>query len=710
MLEFVLSQSLGAAVLAGLVWLTVRWFRPRPAVAHLLWLVVLAKLVTPPLVRWHAPILPTADVAAPAVEPRARPAERTIHLDLRSRPGDPSRAALVPTAPPAAPAEARARTNASSPPPSTRGWPEPLTWLFAAWLAGALWTGARLWRTGAALRAQIRSATLAPARLEAQLRDLAAQLGVRPPRLRVVHGISGPFLCGLRRPVLCWPERWEAGDASATVLAHELAHLLRRDHWVARLEVALALLHWWNPLFWWARAQMREHAERACDAWAVWATPRRRHAYATALVDALEQHIHPSAMVALGALPSSRRAFEERLRMILQPNATKNRLTFWSALPVGVTALALLAGPAFSQDARNEQRQTRVLRLRDQQDPEQNRQQKPTPTKAVIKITVNGVDIEDLPAEQRAAILGELRLPPTEGHAHGQAEAHGHGQPSDHRVNLRERRAAAEAEQHHVHQNPLLAKILGEVHRELRDDEDIVRLGIGDEIEGLVRVLVEGDGNHEQAITGLVEGLIDGIADEIDVEIADDEDLRKLGLATPLRGTLGRLIRDPSLQQGIRSLVAEVTGEIQDGLGDLDVEVLGDLDIDLELDDLAEVLDLGEHQLHISGIAKILGDLDGDSDGQGVARIVIGDDAHKDIVQDVERVIGRVHSGQGPGTEKEVIILRGDQPQGRESAPEPTPAHEDLEAALEAARRELEAARRQLEALERQLRRDRRDR
>jgi hypothetical protein len=72
---------------------------------------------------------------------------------------------------------------------------------------------------------------------------------------------------GTRRPVVLlpaeatnWPE-----PLLASVLLHEFAHVRRRD--VASQAVAwLAVsLFWFNPLVWWAAAQMRMEAEGACD-------------------------------------------------------------------------------------------------------------------------------------------------------------------------------------------------------------------------------------------------------------------------------------------------------------------------------------------------------------------------------------------------------------------------------------------------------------
>jgi hypothetical protein len=52
MLWWLVQNTVGAAVLAVLVALFCGLVRPRPAGRHALWLVVLVKLLAPPLVSW----------------------------------------------------------------------------------------------------------------------------------------------------------------------------------------------------------------------------------------------------------------------------------------------------------------------------------------------------------------------------------------------------------------------------------------------------------------------------------------------------------------------------------------------------------------------------------------------------------------------------------------------------------------------------------
>ncbi len=136
----------------------------------------------------------------------------------------------------------------------------------------------------------IRSARPAPAELRERIGRVAERLGLRnipvacllPVRMSpmVWVPLAGP-------PHLVLPEElWGLLDATQqdAILAHELAHLKRRDHWVRRLEALACGLYWWDPVAWWARREVERAEERCCDALVLWALPTAAGAYAEALV------------------------------------------------------------------------------------------------------------------------------------------------------------------------------------------------------------------------------------------------------------------------------------------------------------------------------------------------------------------------------------------------------------------------------------------
>ena len=76
--------------------------------------------------------------------------------------------------------------------------------------------------------------------------------------------IDTPFLLGLFRPRIYLPSALDPKDVSH-VLAHEQAHLKRRDHWWKPLGFVLLAVHWFNPLLWLAYILLCRDIELACD-------------------------------------------------------------------------------------------------------------------------------------------------------------------------------------------------------------------------------------------------------------------------------------------------------------------------------------------------------------------------------------------------------------------------------------------------------------
>ncbi len=76
--------------------------------------------------------------------------------------------------------------------------------------------------------------------------------------------VASPFILGLFRPRIYLP--FSLGEASLShVLAHEYAHLKRKDHLWKPLGFALLTAHWFNPLMWLGYVLLCRDIELACD-------------------------------------------------------------------------------------------------------------------------------------------------------------------------------------------------------------------------------------------------------------------------------------------------------------------------------------------------------------------------------------------------------------------------------------------------------------
>ncbi len=296
----VLVNAASVAVLALAVALTARFVR-RPSIVHVLWLVVLAKLLTPPVL--EVAVLPGAapQAALEAVEPSSEPFVAEL-------------GALVPTAVPAA--------VAPTPPPAPT-WTLPRT-LGIVWFGGSLLLLMTAIVRAARFQRSIRDARKAPDDLRRMTSAIADRIGLaRIPRIRVIAARVSPMIWfPLRAPMLLLPaalvERLPRAQLEA-IVAHELAHLRRRDHWVRYLELLTTTLFWWHPVVWWARRELRECEERSCDARVLELLPEGRRAYARGLVetvDFLSGPHPPTPALAVGA--ARVRDLETRLTMIMK--------------------------------------------------------------------------------------------------------------------------------------------------------------------------------------------------------------------------------------------------------------------------------------------------------------------------------------------------------------------------------------------------------
>jgi beta-lactamase regulating signal transducer with metallopeptidase domain len=372
MLWWMVQTAVVSALLAAVVAVVCRIPRVSPAIKHALWLLVLLKLLTPPVAFYRLPRA-VHDIGSWMTPDTIHSAERresdkSINADFAPatiefpvEQGDSADIGLSGMAWQQTDEPIFEERNASQAPtdiePVEIATSAPLwgsvQWLLAVWVSGAIVVVTvqllrliRLWQF-------MNHSTPAPIWLDRLVRQTSVRLGVRPPKIIVTPVLCSPLVCGLGRPRLLWPA--SLGDqlsrqSRETVLLHELAHLRRRDHWVAWLELAAGVIWWFNPLVWYVRHQLRENAELACDAWVVGVLPTGRRAYAQALIEVTEFVSYAAAAtpaVAMGNV--ARRTLERRLTMILRER-TAYRLPLIAATLIGVSLLVVLPGFSGGQD------------------------------------------------------------------------------------------------------------------------------------------------------------------------------------------------------------------------------------------------------------------------------------------------------------------------------------------------------------------------
>jgi hypothetical protein len=215
-------------------------------------------------------------------------------------------------------------------------------------------------------RRLLRLATPAPPDIIRRVRRLGARLGIEHcPAAFFMPGAFCPMLYAAGRPRLLLPRGlWDRLDDEQrdTLVAHELAHFRRRDHWVRYVEVAATVLYWWFPILWWARRALREAEEQCCDAWVVWSLPSAVRGYMSAILEAVEfvsepnselnidggtSPFAPPAVPALASGMGEFRRLERRLWMIRQ-SKSPHRLGRPALFAVLLGAAALPLAPTLA--------------------------------------------------------------------------------------------------------------------------------------------------------------------------------------------------------------------------------------------------------------------------------------------------------------------------------------------------------------------------
>ncbi len=96
--------------------------------------------------------------------------------------------------------------------------------------------------------------------------------------------IATPFVFGIIKPRIYLPSGMEEAQTEC-VIAHEMSHLKRKDHWWKTIAFFLLSVYWFHPLLWISYLLFSRDIERACDERVVRKMePESRKNYAEALV------------------------------------------------------------------------------------------------------------------------------------------------------------------------------------------------------------------------------------------------------------------------------------------------------------------------------------------------------------------------------------------------------------------------------------------
>ncbi|MCH8216601.1 MAG: M48 family metalloprotease [Planctomycetes bacterium] len=108
-----------------------------------------------------------------------------------------------------------------------------------------------------------------PTQTQNDLEIVSKQLGwSESPQAWLITKASQPFIWGWCKGTVYLPQTFielNHTEYRHAILAHELSHIQRRDPGVNLLQIIAQGLFWFHPLVWWANSQMRQEREKCCD-------------------------------------------------------------------------------------------------------------------------------------------------------------------------------------------------------------------------------------------------------------------------------------------------------------------------------------------------------------------------------------------------------------------------------------------------------------
>ncbi len=160
-------------------------------------------------------------------------------------------------------------------------------------------------------------------------------------KVYMCDGIDSPFILGVLFPRIYLPSTLSQ-QQQADVLAHEFAHLKRRDHWWKPLGFMLLCVYWFNPLLWVSYILLCRDIEQACDEKVIAAmTPGEKSRYANTLLQcSVRRKMASACPVAFGET-----GVKSRIKGVLSYKKPGFWVILLSLVVCGVVAVCFLTNP-----------------------------------------------------------------------------------------------------------------------------------------------------------------------------------------------------------------------------------------------------------------------------------------------------------------------------------------------------------------------------
>ena len=359
MTESLFQIGISNAILAGLMAfaaILVGVTLNRPKLTHCIWLLVLIKLVTPPI--FHLPIPTFGAPPEPLIALNEPAIEFKLQTDQNWSPNPAQRQSLY------IPADVELKKNETGTKAENSNFGIIAIFLESVKSCfGMVWLGGTTLILIGSLFQILRFHRLLQANRMIAGKDILRvakriqkQLSMKNlPMISITNARISPMVwwVGGRVHVIMPQvvieetkrEQWQ------WILAHEMAHVSRRDYLVRWLEWLACVCFWWNPIFWLAQRNLRAAEEICCDELVVRSLNANSYSYANSILAAVESLVIPEFRPpAMASEMNSGGFLKRRINMILNGGSKPSSLRSVQFLIAGMAILLIPIGFVQAQD------------------------------------------------------------------------------------------------------------------------------------------------------------------------------------------------------------------------------------------------------------------------------------------------------------------------------------------------------------------------
>ncbi len=175
--------------------------------------------------------------------------------------------------------------------------------------------------------------------------SLETEANAAAMKIRLSDKVGSPFVLGLLRPVIYLPYNINETDR-AYVIAHEEAHIRRKDHWIKPIGFLILSVYWFHPLLWLAYVMLCKDIELACDEKVIHSRGYdERQDYSLALLNcSIKRYRIAACPLAFGEV-----SVKERIKSVMHYKKPGFWVVVASIVVCAIVAVCFLTDPAYNK-------------------------------------------------------------------------------------------------------------------------------------------------------------------------------------------------------------------------------------------------------------------------------------------------------------------------------------------------------------------------